>query len=109
LGGAIASKLGAGFVPIRKPGKLPAETYSKEYQLEYGKDKLEIHKDALSDKDKVIIHDDLLATGGTVSAAIELLKVFNPEKIYLNFLCELDSLKGREKLRGYDMMSLIHF
>jgi adenine phosphoribosyltransferase len=109
LGGALAIKLGAGFVPIRKPGKLPAETISIQYSLEYGTDELEIHRDAIAPGDIVLLHDDLLATGGTAHAAVELLKKMNPEKIYLGFFCELDFLKGREKLKGYEVTSLVHF
>jgi adenine phosphoribosyltransferase len=107
LGGAVAARIGAGFVPIRKPGKLPAETYVKRYKLEYGTDAIEIHKDALVPGDIVLLHDDLLATGGTSHAAIDLLKLFNVKNIYLNFLCELDFLKGRESLTGYEVTSLL--
>jgi len=109
LGGAIAARLGAGFVPIRKPGKLPAEVLRKEYSLEYGTDTLEIHKDAIETGDTLLLHDDLLATGGTAHAATELLHAFKPKKIYINFFCELDFLKGREMLANYDISSLIHF
>jgi adenine phosphoribosyltransferase len=109
LGGAIADRLGAGFVPIRKPGKLPGEVISKEYMLEYGTDRIEIHKDALLSSDVILLHDDLLATGGTARAATELLKCFDPAKIYISFFCELDFLKGREKLKNYEITSLIHF
>ncbi len=109
LGGALAFNIGAGFVPIRKPGKLPAATYSKTYALEYGTDTLEIHKDAITHEDIVLLHDDLLATGGTALAATELLRNFNPNKIFLSFLCELSFLKGREVLKGYEVTSLLHF
>jgi adenine phosphoribosyltransferase len=109
FGGAIAAKLNAGFVPIRKPGKLPAETYKKSYQLEYGTDSIEIHKDALSSNDNVLLHDDLMATGGTSLAAISLIKNFDVKNIYINFLCELDFLHGRDVLKGYEVTSLIHF
>jgi len=109
LGGAIAAKLNAGFVPIRKPGKLPSEKYSKSYQLEYGVDSIEIHKDALTSDDKVLLHDDLMATGGTSLAAISLINNFNVKKIQVNFLCELDFLNGRQVLKGYEVSSLIHF
>ncbi|MGD2035063.1 MAG: adenine phosphoribosyltransferase [Bacteroidales bacterium] len=108
LGGAIATRLGAGFVPLRKPGKLPAETYSVSYSLEYGTEGIEIHKDALSSDDIVLLHDDLLATGGTARAAIELLHNFHLRKIYVNFFCELDHLNGRQVLKNYDISSLIH-
>ncbi len=109
LGGAIAARLGAGFVPIRKQGKLPAEKYSIKYALEYGIDSLEIHRDALSQNDIVLLHDDLLATGGTAKAAIKLLNNFNLKKTYLCFLCELNFLNGRERLTNYDISSLIRF
>lgn len=108
LGGAIASKLNAGFVPIRKQGKLPAAKFSKKYKLEYGSNTIEIHQDALKSDDTVLLHDDLLATGGTVQAALGLINTFKPKKIYINFLCELDFLKGRESLKSYDVTSLIH-
>ncbi len=109
LGGAIATKIGAGFVPIRKPGKLPAATYKKKYALEYGSDSIEIHRDALNSKDIVLLHDDLLATGGTAKAAIELIRTFSPKDIFLSFLCELDFLKGRTVLKDHKIHSLIHF
>jgi adenine phosphoribosyltransferase len=109
FGGAIAAKLNAGFVPIRKPGKLPAKTFSKTYELEYGNDSIEIHEDALAAGDIVLLHDDLMATGGTSLAAIDLIKNFEVKKIYINFLCELDFLKGRERLKDYEVTSLIHF
>ena len=109
FGGAIATRLNAGFVPIRKPGKLPADKYSKSYQLEYGIDSIEIHKDALASEDVVLLHDDLLATGGTSLAAISLINNFSIRKIYISFLCELDFLNGRQVLQGYEVTSLIHF
>ncbi|MBN1952636.1 MAG: adenine phosphoribosyltransferase [Bacteroidales bacterium] len=109
LGGALAGKIGAGFVPIRKPGKLPAETLRREYSLEYGTDAIEIHKDAIIPGDVVLLHDDLLATGGTASAAVALLKGLDPSKICLSFLCELDFLEGRKHLQEYEVSSLIHF
>ena len=110
LGGVLANKLNAGFIPIRKPGKLPAKTYSKAYQLEYGFDTLEIHQDALNADDVVLIHDDLLATGGTVSAAIELVSLFGVTKIYANFFIELDFLNGSSKISNtVPIWSLIHF
>ena len=97
IGGAIlATQLGAGFVPLRKPGKLPAEVIQKSYTKEYGTDTIEIHKDAISPDDVVIIHDDLLATGGTMLAAYELVKSMNPKKVYINFICDLEVLKGRD-------------
>ena len=97
IGGAIlATALNAGFVPLRKPGKLPAEVIRKSYSKEYGTDTIEIHKDAITADDVVIIHDDLLATGGTMLAAYELVKSMNPKKIYINFICELTDLHGRD-------------
>ena len=109
-GGALAYKLGAGFVPVRKPGKLPAETYSQTYELEYGQDTLEIHKDALSCEDVVLLHDDLLATGGTALAVTELLMRFHVKTIYVNFIIELNSLQGRKFLSPpYEIYSLIQY
>ena len=106
---AVAMELGVGFVPIRKPGKLPAETVEISYQKEYGVDTIQIHKDALSVDDVVLLHDDLLATGGTMAAAIELVKKFGVKKVYVNFLIELDFLNGRELLeKGAEVDSLIH-
>ena len=92
----LATKLDAGFVPIRKPGKLPAETIEASYEKEYGKDTIQMHKDAISEDDVVLIHDDLLATGGTMKAACELVKQLHPRKVYVNFIIELKDLKGRE-------------
>ncbi len=110
LGSIIAYKLNAGFIPIRKPGKLPSEVYSQSYELEYGFDTLEIHQDALYPNDIVLIHDDLLATGGTIGAAIDLVKKFGTTKIYANFFVELDFLKGVQKIEGsVEVMSLVHF
>ena len=97
IGGAIlAIQLNAGFVPLRKPGKLPAEVIQKSYTKEYGTDTIEIHKDAITPDDVVVIHDDLLATGGTMLAAYQLVKSMNPKKIYINFICDLEALHGRE-------------
>ncbi len=99
IGGSIlAFELGAGFVPARKPGKLPADTIKVEYAKEYGTDVIELHKDAITPDDVVVIHDDVLATGGTMAAAYELVKSMNPRKIYINFIIELSSLNGREHL-----------
>jgi adenine phosphoribosyltransferase len=109
LGSALAEKLGAGFVPIRKPGKLPAETIREEYQLEYGKDAVEIHKDAISPGDHVLIHDDLLATGGTVLAACRLVEKLGGKITGLCFLIELTFLHGRDRVRNYDIFSLIQY
>jgi adenine phosphoribosyltransferase len=96
MGPIIANHIGAGFVTIRKPGKLPADTLQQEYEKEYGVDKIEIHKDALCADDVVLIHDDLLATGGTMKAAYDLVKKFGIKKVYINFIIELEDLKGRE-------------
>lgn len=105
----LAYLLGTGFVPVRKPGKLPAETVSYEYKLEYGKDKLEIHKDSIKPGQKVLIVDDLLATGGTMYAAAKLVEKLGGEVVGLGFLIELTELKGREKLKGYKVESLIQY
>ncbi len=96
MGAVLATRLGAGFVPARKPGKLPAETISESYNKEYGTDSIEIHKDAIEEGDVVLIHDDLLATGGTMLAAYNLVKKMNPSKVMINFIIELEDLKGRE-------------
>ena len=105
---AIAMGIGAGFVPARKPGKLPFQTIGIEYEKEYGRDKIEIHVDARNENDVVLIHDDVLATGGTINAAIELVKKCNVKKIYVNFIVEITALQGRDKIQqGVDVMSLI--
>ena len=96
MGASLALRLGAGFVPVRKPGKLPAETISESYSKEYGTDTIEIHKDAIDENDVVLLHDDLLATGGTMLAAYNLVKKMNPKKVMINFIIELEDLKGRE-------------
>ena len=88
-GAAVASRLGAGFVPIRKPGKLPAQTVSESYSKEYGTDTIEIHADAIGPEDVVLIHDDILATGGTASAAVRLVKSFAPKAVYANFIIDI--------------------
>jgi adenine phosphoribosyltransferase len=95
MGPLLADRLRAGFVPIRKPGKLPAPTFEATYDKEYGSDTIQIHQDALTEQDVILLHDDLLATGGTMIAAVDLIKKFNPRKIYVNFLIELEDLKGR--------------
>ena len=95
FGAILAAGLGAGFVPLRKPGKLPAKTIKKTYTKEYGEDTIEIHEDAIGPDDVVLMHDDLLATGGTMAAALDLVKTMNPQKVYINFICELVDLKGR--------------
>jgi adenine phosphoribosyltransferase len=109
FGGALAAKLGVGFVPIRKPGKLPAEKISETYELEYGTDTIEIHKDAISENDRVLIHDDLLATGGTMEAACNLVEKMGASIEQISFIIELDFLKGRDKFSKYDVKSLIHY
>lgn len=96
MGPILATRLGAGFVPIRKPGKLPSETLEESYDKEYGKDTIQIHKDALDENDVVLLHDDLLATGGTMEAAYKLVNKFAPKEIYVNFLIELKDLNGRD-------------
>jgi adenine phosphoribosyltransferase len=106
----LGNRLGTGFVPIRKKGKLPAETIEVSYGKEYGTDVIQLHKDALNENDIVLIHDDLLATGGTMKAACELVKKFNVKKIYVNFLVELDFLGGSKVFeKDIDVKSLIHF
>ena len=92
----LATKLNAGFVPIRKPGKLPAETIEASYDKEYGKDTIQMHKDAIGENDVILLHDDLLATGGTMKAACDLVKQMHPKKVYVNFIIEIEDLKGRE-------------
>lgn len=99
IGGSIlAYELGCGFVPARKPGKLPAVTVKKSYAKEYGVDTIELHSDAITENDVVVLHDDLLATGGTMRACYELVKSMNPKKIYINFIVELSALNGRDML-----------
>ncbi len=99
IGGSIlAFELGAGFVPARKPGKLPADTVRAEYKKEYGTDVIEMHRDAIGPDDVVVLHDDVLATGGTMAAAYELVKSMNPKKVYINFIIELSALNGRAAL-----------
>jgi adenine phosphoribosyltransferase len=109
LGGAIAHKLNAGFVPVRKKGKLPAKTNSVTYALEYGTDTLEMHHDAIKPKDRVLIVDDLLATGGTVKAVVDLIKQQKAKITGIAFLIELTDLKGKDKLKGYPIFSLIKY
>ena len=96
LGSILAEKLNAGFVMVRKPGKLPAETIEISYEKEYGTDTIQIHKDAIGPDDVVLMHDDLLATGGTMRAACEMVQTMHPRKVYVNFLIELKALHGRE-------------
>lgn len=109
LGGALALALGAGFVPVRKQGKLPAATHRETYELEYGTDTVEIHQDAIAPGQRVLVLDDLLATGGTVAAVLRLLSKFDCEIVGVAFLIELDFLRGRKKLTGQDILSQIHF
>jgi adenine phosphoribosyltransferase len=109
FGPALAYRLNAGFAPVRKPKKLPAETAKVTYQLEYGSDSLEIHKDAIQAGKRVIIVDDLLATGGTCAATIQLVKSLGGNISGLAFVVELDFLNGRDKLREYDVFSLLHY
>lgn len=106
---AIAYALGAGFVPVRKPGKLPAATVSVEYALEYGSDNVHIHQDAISPGQKVLIIDDVLATGGTAAAVTQLVEKVGGEVLGLGFLIELDFLHGRDKLIGRDIFSVLNY
>ncbi len=109
IGGALAYKLGCGFVPARKPGKLPWETASAEYDLEYGTDSLEVHTDGVFPGAKVLVVDDVLATGGTASAKAKLVERLGGEVAGLAFLIELTFLNGRRKLEGYDVFALIEY
>ncbi len=105
----LAIELNAGFVPVRKKGKLPFTVLSKTYSLEYRDDTLEIHIDGIQKGDRVIVHDDVLATGGTARAVCDLVEELGGKIVQCNFLIELDFLKGREKLKKYDVKSLIHY
>ena len=109
FGAILAHELGAGFVPVRKPGKLPAKTIRQEYELEYGKDAFEIHEDSIKSGDNVLLVDDVLATGGTMSAAVRLIERLNGNVAGIAFLVELSYLKGGEKIKGYDVFSLIDY
>ena len=109
FGPALAYRLNAGFVPVRKPGKLPAATAKVKYDLEYGSNTLEIHKDAIQKGQRVIIVDDLLATGGTAAATVELARSLGADIAGLGFVVELDFLQGREKLPGSEVFSLLHY
>src|SRR3979490_3583657 len=109
FGPALAYRLNAGFVPVRKPGKLPAETVKCEYALEYGNNCLEVHKDAIRKGERVLIVDDLLATGGTAEATAKLASPLGAEIAGLGFVGGLDFLKGRQKLGGYEVTSLLHY
>src|SRR5579872_4329505 len=106
---AVAYALNAGFVPVRKPKKLPAAVERVEYQLEYGTDSLEIHRDAVMPGERVLIVDDVLATGGTAAAAAKLVEKLGGKVAGLSFVIELDGLKGRAKLPGYDIRALLHY
>lgn len=109
VGAPVAYKLNCGFVPIRKKGKLPSDKISASYDLEYGQDVIEIHKDAIKKGQNVLIVDDLLATGGTSSVAIDLVEKLGGNVVGLDFLIELVDLKGREKIKGYDVKSIIKY
>jgi adenine phosphoribosyltransferase len=111
VGGAVAYCLNAGFVPIRKKGKLPFEVITESYELEYGVDSIEMHVDALSEEDVVLIHDDLLATGGTALAALNLVKQLNVRKIYFSFICDLTFIQTDKKreLSSYETHSVIQY
>jgi adenine phosphoribosyltransferase len=108
-GGALAWKLGCGFVAARKPGKLPWRTVSAKYALEYGFDALELHADAITHGQRVLVHDDLLATGGTSKAKIELVEQLGGEVVGVAFVISLEFLNGRERLAGYDVHSLVQY
>ena len=109
LGGAVARAIGAGFIPVRKPGKLPWDTHSAEYVLEYGVDALEMHRDAVADGARVLVHDDLLATGGTARALAELVEGLGGSVVGFAFLVELCFLRGRDKLAPYDVHALVSY
>jgi|ERR1041385_5707715 adenine phosphoribosyltransferase len=109
FGSVLAYRLGAGFVPVRKPKKLPSKTIREEYQLEYGSDALEIHADALQQGNNVLVVDDLLATGGTITATCNLVKKLKGNIVGIAFLIELSFLKGRDKLTEYDIFSIITY
>ena len=109
VGAALAYKLGAGVVLVRKPGKLPSETFSKTYALEYGTDTLEIHRDAIKPGERILIADDLLATGGTMSAVVDMVQTMGGEIVECCFMAELDFLNGRQKLPAGKVFSLLTF
>jgi len=109
FGVPLALRLKCGFIPVRKPGKLPAETIAREYDLEYGTDKLEIHADAIQPGQRILMVDDLLATGGTMQACCHLVEQLSAEVVGITFLIELAFLKGRDKLSGYDVNAVINY
>lgn len=109
FGAALARELGVGFVPIRKPGKLPSETFSASYELEYGTDQIEIHTDAIRAGQRVVLVDDLLATGGTMGAACDLVSKLKGEVVGISFVIELTFLSGRKKLEGHAVHALIRY
>ncbi|CEN48018.1 adenine phosphoribosyltransferase [Capnocytophaga canimorsus] len=109
FGTLLAQHLNAGFVPVRKPGKLPFETIAQTYDLEYGQDQLEIHSDSIKKGENVLIHDDVLATGGTAEAAVKLVERLGGNIIQLNFLIELSFLQGVQKLKGYEVYSILKY
>ncbi len=109
FGPSLALALGAGFVPVRKAGKLPSQTIGLEYALEYGNDRLEIHSDSILKGERVLIHDDVLATGGTAKTVCDLVKKLGGEIVQCNFLIELDFLKGAELLKDYEVKSILHY
>ena len=107
FGMLLAQRLEAGFIPVRKKGKLPYKTFSQTYDLEYGQDVLEIHEDAISKGEKVLIHDDILATGGTAEAVVKLVERLGGDIVQIDFLMELHFLKGRDKLKNYEVYSIL--
>lgn len=111
VGGAVAYLLDAGFVPVRKKGKLPAETVTESYELEYGSDQIEMHLDALTEDDVVLIHDDLLATGGTALAALNLVEKMNVKKVYFSFICDLKFISNgkKDQLSKYETHTLVEY
>ncbi|MBZ9779841.1 adenine phosphoribosyltransferase [Psychroflexus sp. CAK8W] len=109
FGMLLAKALGVGFIPIRKPGKLPSVTISQSYDLEYGSDTIEIHEDSIQKGDRILLHDDLLATGGTASAACKLIEKLGGELVHINFVIELDFLEGRKLLPKAKVNSLLHY
>ena len=109
LGAPVAYRLGAGFVPVRKPGKLPSDVYEAKYELEYGSDSLSIHQDAIAPGERVLIVDDLIATGGTVAATVQLVKKLGGIIHGVAFLIELTELRGRNKLDGHNVVSLLSY